>query len=113
MGQIPRRANILDVSNALPCEITTDADHGFSSDEFVRITDLNGGIKPPHGPRGMDPINNYRFRIKVTATNKFTLEYPVSFLPVDSTDYTPYLEGGFATIVQQSFIYHGDDEEEE
>lgn len=113
MGQIPRRANIINVTNSLPCEVETEEPHAFLSDEFIRITDLNGGIKPPHGPRGLDAINNYRFKIKVTGENTFDLYHPVTNLPVDSTAYTPYLEGGYATIIEQVFFYHNDDEEEE
>lgn len=113
MGQIPRRANIINVTKSLPCEVQTEAPHLFVSDEFVRITDLNGMIKTPPGPRGMDQINNYRFQIKVTAEDKFKLYYPVTHEPVDSRNFTTYVSGGEATVIQQQFIYHSDDEDEE
>lgn len=103
IGQLSDRAEITNISNGLPCQVTTDGDHGFPNKSFVRLTDLNGCVPVP---RGEDPLNNYRFRIIVTATNQFTLQYPVTFLPVDSTNYTPYVTGGSANLVQNTFIYY-------
>lgn len=111
MGQIPRRANIINVTNSYLCSVETEEPHGFLSDEYVRITDLNGGIKSPRGPRGVDAINNYRFKIKRTGESTFNLYWPITNIPVNSSAYTPYLEGGYATIVEQVFFYHNDEEE--
>lgn len=108
MGQIPRRADILNISNALPCEVTTDGEHGYATGDFVRLTDLNGMMPIP---RGEDPLNNYRWEIIVTDTDKFTLRYPVTHKPVDSTNFTPYVTGGYCNLIERNFIYYNDDEE--
>ena len=110
MGQIPHRADILGITNALPCEVTTTEEHGYSTHDFVRLTDLNGCMPTP---RGEDPLNNYRFRIIVTGVDTFTLQYPVTHRPVDSTNYPPYVTGGYCNLIETNFFYHGDDEEEE
>lgn len=107
MGQIPRRADIVGITNALPCEITTEEDHGYSTRNFVRLTDLNGAMP---NPRGEDPLNNYRFRIIVTGATTFTLQDPITFKPVDSTNYPPYVEGGYCNLIEHDFVYHNDEE---
>jgi len=103
IGQITRRKNILNISNSFPCEVTTDGAHEFATKDFVRLTELNGCMPIPHGE---DPLNNYKFRIIVTDTDKFTLEYPISFIGVDSTFFTPYVVGGSVNLVQKTFIYY-------
>jgi hypothetical protein len=108
MGQIPKRANILNISNALPCEVTIDENPGYVTGDFVRLTDLNGMMPIP---RGEDPLNNYRWEIIITDTDKFTLHYPVTHKPVDSTNFTPYVTGGYCNLIERNFIYYNDDEE--
>lgn len=105
-GQIPRRANIINITNALPCAITTEEEHGYSTFNFVRLTDLNGAMPTP---RGEDPLNNYKFRIIVTGVDSFTLQDPITYKPIDSTNYPPYVEGGYCNLIEQNYIYHGDD----
>lgn len=105
-GQISRRANISNISNALPCEVTTSAAHGYSTHDFVRLTDLNGSMPVP---RGEDPLNNYKFRIIVTSTTTFTLQDPITHDPIDSLLYTPYVEGGYCNLVEDTFYYHGEE----
>ena len=107
MGQIPRRANITGISNALPCEVTTEDEHGYETGNFVRLTDLNGMMPIP---RGEDPLNNYRWEIVVTDLDKFTLRYPVTHKPVDSTNFPPYVTGGYCNLIESNFIYYNDDE---
>lgn len=107
MGQIPRRANIINISNALPCEVTTEEEHGFFTGDFVRLTDLNGSMPVP---RGEDPLNNNRYRIIVTDVNKFTLRYPVTNQPVDSSNFTPYVEGGSCNLIETNYIYYNDED---
>ncbi len=109
-GQIPHRCDILSITNALPCKVTTTEEHGYSNNAFVRLTDLNGAMPIP---RGIDPLNNYRWQIVVTGLDEFTLNHPVTHLPVDSTNYTPYVTGGFCNLIETNFVYHGDEEEEE
>ena len=104
-GQAVHRLSILDVSNAKPCVVTTETVHGFSTGSFVRITDLNGAIKTPPGPRGMNPINDKRFRIVVIDEDEFSLEDPITFESIDSTNYTPYIQGGSVNLITEQFIY--------
>lgn len=103
IGQLPERVNIVNISNSLPCEVTTEFAHGFPNKSFVRLTDLNGAMPIP---RGEDPLNNYKFRIILTGTTSFTLQNPTTFKPIDSTNFTPYVTGGSCNLVQDTFIYH-------
>lgn len=105
IGQIPRRADILNITNSSHCEITTTEEHGYSTGDFVRLTDLNGAMPVP---RGEDPLNNYKFKIIVTGTTSFKIEYPITGIPVDSTNYPPYVEGGFCNLIEQNYFFYGD-----
>lgn len=105
MGQTPHRANITAISNAVRCEVTTDEEHGYSSGDFVRLTDLNGAMPTP---RGEDPLNNYRFRIIVTGVTTFTLQDPITHDYIDSTNYTPYVEGGYCNLITQTYEYNAE-----
>ena len=105
MGQTPHRANITSITNALPCEVTTTEEHGYSTNAFVRLTDLNGAMPTP---RGEDPLNNYRWQIIVTSTTSFTLKHPVTHEPVDSTTFPPYVEGGYCNLIETNFQYNAE-----
>lgn len=102
MGQEAHRADISNVSQANPCVVTTAAAHGFETGFFVRITDLNGCI-PTH--RGMDQINNRKFRIVVLDNTSFSLQDATTYKPLDSSDYTAYVSNGRATKVEDDFYY--------
>lgn len=110
MGQIPHRQNITNITNALPCVVTTEEPHDYDNHAFVRLTDLNGMMPIP---RGVDPLNNYRFRIVITGEDTFSLQDPITFLPIDSTNYPPYVTGGSCNLIETNFFYHGDDEDED
>lgn len=105
MGQVPRRTNIVNITNSLPCEVTTDQNHGYATFDFVRLTDLNGAIPIP---RGEDPLNNYRFRIIVTGLTTFTLQDPITYEPIDSTLFPPYVEGGSCNLIVHDYVYVND-----
>lgn len=109
IGQLPARALIINITNALPCVVTTDGPHEFENDVFVRLTGLNGAMPVPHGS---DPLNNYKFKITVIDEDTFYLRDPITFLPIDSTNYTPYVEGGSANLVQNTFIFYPSVEQE-
>lgn len=110
VGQIPQRAQIFIVTNSLPCTITTVEDeHGFETGDLVRLTDLNGMMPIP---RGVDPLNNYKFEIVVTLPDEFYLRDPITHKDIDSTNYPPYVTGGSANKVATTFIYHGEAEDE-
>jgi len=103
IGQLPGRVGIVSITNALPCEVTTEIAHGFPNKSFVRLTDLNGAMPVP---RGEDPLNNYKFRIITTGDMTFTLQDPITFLPIDSTTFPPYVTGGSCNLVQQTYIFY-------
>lgn len=104
-GQEARRATMLSVSLSDPCVITTTEAHGFSTGDFIRLTNLNGVMPVPHGA---DQLNTNRYRIVVTGTHTFTLQDPITFKPIDSTNFTPYTSGGNVNLIAQTFIYYGD-----
>ena len=108
IGQLPHRCDILSISNALPCVVETTEEHGYSTDAFVRLTDLNGMMPIP---RGEDPLNNYRWQIVVLSPTTFSLKYPVTHAPVDSTQYPPYVEGGYCNLVPTNFYFYGDEQD--
>lgn len=86
---------IAGVTAANPCVVTTTASHGYQTGQIVRITDLGSDMPVA---RGMDEINNRRYKIVVTAVNAFSLQDPVSGLDVDSTAYTAWVAGGRVTL---------------
>ena len=106
-GQIPRRANIVNITNANPCVVETEEEHGYTTGNFVRLTNLNGAMPIPNGS---DPLNNYKFRIIVTGVTSFTLQNPITFKAIDSTNFTPYAQGGYCNLVEPNFIYYNDEE---
>ncbi len=107
MGQIPRRANVIGITNALPCILTIDVNPGIVTSDFIRLTDLNGSMPVP---RGEDPLNNYRFQVILTSDTTFSLHDPITHKPIDSTAYPPYVEGGFCNLIETNYIYHSDEE---
>lgn len=91
-GGVPEfRALIAGVSQANPCVVTTVAAHGLQTDQIIRITDLGSDIPTA---RGMDQINNNRYRITVLSTTTFSLQDPVSGEDIDSTSFTAWVSGG-------------------
>ncbi len=109
MGQTPRRSNILGITNSLPCVVTIDVNPGYVTGNFVRLTDLNGAMPIP---RGEDPLNNYRWKIVLLTDTTFSLKHPVTDVPVDSTNFPPYVTGGYCNLVDDNFFYHNPDGDE-
>ena len=105
MGQVPRRSNILSITNANPCVVGIDVNPGYVTGDFVRLTDLNGAMPIP---RGEDPLNNYRWKITLLSDTTFSLKYPVTDIPVDSTNFTPYVIGGYCNLINRDFNYLND-----
>lgn len=87
------RASISAVSKADPCVVTTSAVHGYSTGQIVRITDL-GDVGPNATARGMEQLNNNRYKIVVLSTTTFSLQDPVSGDDIDSTAFTTWVAGG-------------------
>jgi len=104
MGQISHRTDIVEISNALHCSIVTTEEHGYSSGDFVRLTNLNGGIPISHGG---DQLNNNRYKIVVTGLKTFFLKDPVTNEYINSTTFPPYVSGGYCNLIEQNFVYHG------
>lgn len=103
IGQVPDRARIVNITNSLPCVVETDGPHFFPNKSFVRLTDLNGAMPIP---RGEDQLNNGKFRVIYLSENSFYLQDPITFVPIDSTTFPPYVEGGSANLVQPTFIFY-------
>lgn len=103
-GQEIVRSDISAVTNAEKCEITTSSAHSLSTGDFIRVTDLNGMI-PVN--RGQTQINNQRFKVYVTSTTTFYLQDPITSNYINSTNYTPYVEGGSVNLFQQTYQYEG------
>lgn len=113
IGQLTDRAVIINITSALPCEVSTDGPHFFPNKSFVRITELDGAkILPPPQPHGMDQLNNNKYRIIVIAADKFTLQDPITFAPVDSTTFPSYIQGGSCNLVQPTFIFYPSPDQE-
>lgn len=85
------RAFIAGVTQALPCVITTTAPNDFQTDQVIRITDL-GDVGVTN--RGMEQLNNNRYRIVVLTSTTFSLKDVITDEPVDSTAFTAWVAGG-------------------
>jgi len=105
---IPRRSNITNITNAVPCVVSIDVNPGYLNGDFVRLTDLNGCMPVP---RGMEPLNNYRFKIVLSGDLDLKLKDPITDEYIDSTNYPPYIQGGFCNLVDREFNYLNDDDE--
>jgi len=106
IGQLPHRAEILSVSLSDPCVITTTEAHGFSTFDFIRLTNLNGMMPVPQ--HGADQLNNNRYRIIVIGDDAFKLQDPITFEDIDSTNFPPYTEGGKVNLVENTFFFYGE-----
>jgi len=85
------RANISGVSQAKPCVITTDAVHGYQTNQLVRISDLGSSMPVP---RGMSQLDGNRYKIIVLSTTTFSLQDPVTFEEIDSSSFEAWVSDG-------------------
>ena len=98
-GQVPRRASIIAISQANPCEITTSAAHGYVTGDHIRLTDLDACMpiwNPAHTAlvrRGMDQLNDNLYEIVKTGLTTFTLKNLITHEDIDSTLFVPYVVG--------------------
>ena len=111
-GQEARRQDISAISQAVQCQVTTAAVHGYSTGNLVRFTDLttyykyDSVTKPrTRTKRGMHPVNNNRYEIVVDSTTTFLLKDPISHDWIDSTDYPVYVDGGYCNFIATEFEY--------
>lgn len=106
IGQLPHRATLLSVSIGFPCIITTTAAHGYSTHDFIRLTNLNGMMPAPQ--HGVDQLNGNRYRIIVTGDDTFKIQNPITFQDIDSSNFPPYTSGGNVNLVENDFYFYGE-----
>lgn len=96
-GQSSSFANISAVSQADPCVVTTSSAHGFQTNQIVMITDL-GNVGSGVAARGMNQLNNNRYRIVVVDSTSFSLKDINTDEAIDSSSFTAYVSGGRVTL---------------
>lgn len=93
-GSSTKRAAISGITQADPCVVTHGA-FTFQTNQIVRITDLGPDMPTA---RGMDQLNNNRYRITVLSGTTFSLQDPVTGEDIDSTAFTAYVSDGSVTL---------------
>ena len=93
-GQASMHATISNITQADPCVITHST-YTFQTNQIVRITDLGSDMPTA---RGMDQLNNNRYRIVVLSPTTFSLKDVITGEPIDSTSFTAYVSGGRITL---------------
>lgn len=93
-GQASMHATISGITQADPCVITHSA-YTFQTNQIVRLTDLGdcGAVN-----RGMNQLDNNRYKIVVLTSTTFSLKDVITGEPVDSTAFTAYVSGGRITL---------------
>jgi hypothetical protein len=89
-GVATSHATISGITQADPCVITHSA-YTFQTNQIVRITDLGSDMPTA---RGMDQLNNNRYRIVVINSTSFSLKDVITGEAVDSSAFTAYVSGG-------------------
>lgn len=89
-GQASMHATISGITQADPCVITHSA-YTFQTNQIVRITDLGSDMPTA---RGMNQLNNNRYKIVVVDSTHFSLKDVITGEPIDSTAFTAYVSGG-------------------
>ncbi len=93
-GQASMHATISGITQADPC-VVTHSTYTFQTNQIVRITDLGSDMPTA---RGMDQLNNNRYRIVVLSPTTFSLKDVITGEPIDSTTFTAYVSGGRITL---------------
>ena len=89
-GQASLHATISAISAADPVVITHST-YTFQTNQVVRITDLGSDMPTA---RGMDQLNNNRYKIVVLSGTTFSLKDVITGEPIDGTSFTAYVSGG-------------------
>jgi len=89
-GQTSMHATISGITAADPV-VVTHSTYTFQTNQIVRITDLGSDMPTA---RGMDQLNNNRYRIVVLSATTFSLKDVITGEPVDGTSFTAYVSGG-------------------
>lgn len=93
-GQASSHATISGITAADPCVVTHSA-YTFQTNQIVRFTDLGSDMPTA---RGMNQLNNNRYRIVVLSPTTFSLKDVITGEPVDSLAFTAYVSGGRITL---------------
>jgi hypothetical protein len=96
-GSTSYQRTITAITQANPCVVTSAA-HGFVTAQQVIITDLGSDMLVP---RGMGELDGNTYQILRINANTFSLQDPITGLDIDSTAYTAYVTGGFATMISR------------
>ena len=107
-GQAEHRFDISAISLGAECEVTTSTDHDFSTNDFVRLMNLDIRTKDTRDEPTkvqMAPLDGEKYRVIVTDTDKFKIQDPTTFEYIDTTDYQAYVSGGNVNLVENSFDY--------
>lgn len=94
-GVASSQLDINAISKADPCVVETTTAHGWQTNQIVRFTDLGSDMPTA---RGMDQLNNNRYRIVVLTSTTFSLKDVITGEPIDSLNYTTYVSGGYVTL---------------
>lgn len=89
-GVSSRHATISGITAADPC-VVTHSTYSFQTNQVIRITDLGADMPTA---RGMNELNNNRYRIVVINSTSFSLKDVITGEPVDSTSFVAYVSGG-------------------
>ena len=83
-----------DITNTMPVVVTKTA-HGLSNGQALRATKF---VSVPFAvATGMEQLNNKPFYVQQVTENTFQLA-DVNGVPVDGTNFTPYVSGGQFTL---------------
>ena len=94
--------DISSISKANPCVVTTSEEHGYSTNDFVRITNCgNAG----NSNFGMSLLTRNKYKIKVIDTTSFSLHNPVTGNNIDSTTYETYVSDGKVNLIRTLYQY--------
>lgn len=85
------------ISQSNPCVVTTDTEHGYSTNAFVRITNVGLAWNQDFGMEGLE---NRRYKIKVLSTTTFSLHDPISGENIDSSNLPAYVSSGKVNLIR-------------
>jgi hypothetical protein len=88
------------ITNADPCVVTTSDVHGYSTNDYVRITNL--GLSG-NFDFGCELLDDKRFKIVVLSTTTFSLKDPLTGENIDSTNYSTYVSNGKVNLIRTLF----------
>jgi len=89
-GQSSSHATISGITAADPVVVTHSA-FTFQTNQIVRLSDLGSDMPTA---RGMDQLNNNRYKIVVLSATTFSLKDVITGEPVDGSAFTAYVSGG-------------------